>query len=50
LVAQLNSLDAKIAAEEQRKAALEEVFRSALEQLMTGQIRLKAETQIERTA
>ena len=40
-----SSVDAKIAAEEQRKAALEELFRSTLEQLMTGQIRLNAETQ-----
>jgi type I restriction enzyme S subunit len=44
------TIDRKITAEEQRKAALEEVFRSALEQLMTGQIRLKAKTQIEQTA
>ena len=41
----ISVIDTKIAAEEQRKAALEEVFRSALEQLMTGQIRLNAEAQ-----
>jgi type I restriction enzyme S subunit len=46
----LQTIDAKIAAEEQRKAALEEVFRSALEQLMTGQIRLNAESQRRRDA
>jgi type I restriction enzyme, S subunit len=39
----LQSIDAKIAAEEQSKAALEDLFRSTLEQLMTGQIRLREE-------
>jgi type I restriction enzyme S subunit len=38
----LSYSQAKIAAEEQRKAALTELFRSTLEQLMTGQIRLPA--------
>lgn len=33
-------VEAKVSSEEQRKGALEELFRSALEQLMTGQIRL----------
>ncbi len=37
----LRAADAKIAAEEQRKAALEEVFRSALEGLITARVRLK---------
>ena len=45
IVADLVEADSKIAAEEQRKAALEELFRSTLEQLMTGQIRLSAESQ-----
>jgi type I restriction enzyme S subunit len=36
----LSTADAKIAAEKQCKAALEELFRSALKQLMTGQIRI----------
>jgi type I restriction enzyme S subunit len=36
------ALDGRIETEEQRRAALEELFRSALEQLMTGQIRLNA--------
>lgn len=39
----LQDVDAKVAAEEQRKAALEELFRSTLDQLMTGQIRLDGE-------
>ena len=34
------SADAKIAAEEDRKTALEALFKSMLHQLMTGQIRL----------
>lgn len=38
-------LDEKVHTEEQRKAALEELFRSTLDQLMTGQIRLNAEAQ-----
>ncbi|MBE7512723.1 MAG: restriction endonuclease subunit S [Anaerolineales bacterium] len=36
----LKDIDEKIAAEEDRKAALQELFRSLLHQLMTGQIRL----------
>ena len=35
-----DSIDAKIAAEEDRKAALDALFKSMLHQLMTGQIRL----------
>jgi restriction endonuclease S subunit len=41
----LAAAQAKIAAEGQRKVALEELFRSTLDQLMTGQIRLNAEPQ-----
>ncbi|MCC6454753.1 MAG: restriction endonuclease subunit S [Caldilineaceae bacterium] len=37
---QLSAADAKVAAEEDRKAALEALFKSMLHQLMTGQIRL----------
>jgi type I restriction enzyme S subunit len=37
---QLAAVDLKILAEEQRKAALEELFCSALEQLMTGKTRI----------
>jgi len=37
----LGTSDHKIAAEEQRKAALQALFQSMLEQLMTGQIRVK---------
>ena len=37
----LSAADRKIAAEGQRKAALQELFKSMLHQLMTGQIRLK---------
>ena len=36
----IGAIDAKIAAEEDRKAALEALFRSTLHQLMTGQMRL----------
>jgi type I restriction enzyme S subunit len=36
----LDTADGKVVAAEQRKVALEELFRSALEQLMTGRIRL----------
>ncbi len=39
----LDSLDAKIAAEEDRKAALDALFKSMLHQLMTGQIRLMSD-------
>ena len=34
--------DHKIAAEEQRKAALQALFQSTLQQLMTGQVRVPA--------
>jgi type I restriction enzyme S subunit len=37
----LTTADRKIAAEEQRKAALQELFKSMLHQLMTGQLRLQ---------
>jgi type I restriction enzyme S subunit len=37
----LTTADRKIAAEEQRKAALQELFKSMLHQLMTGQLRLR---------
>ena len=36
----LNAIQNKVAAEKDRKAALQEFFRSMLQQLMTGQIRL----------
>jgi type I restriction enzyme S subunit len=37
----LSTVDHKIAAEQQRKAALQELFKSTLRQLMTGQIRVR---------
>ena len=37
----LQAVDAKIAAEERRRAALEELFKTLLHQLMTGKIRVK---------
>ena len=37
---QFSSIDEKITAEEDRKAALQDFFRTTLQQLMTGQIRL----------
>jgi type I restriction enzyme S subunit len=37
----LQAVDAKIAAEQARRAALEEVFKTLLHQLMTGKIRVK---------
>jgi type I restriction enzyme, S subunit len=40
IIEMLSIADGKIAAEEQRKVALEEVFRSTLEALMTGKTRL----------
>ena len=40
IVGAIGSIDAKIAAEEDRKAALDALFKSMLHQLMTGQIRL----------
>ena len=36
----LQAVDAKIAAEQARRAALEELFKTLLHQLMTGQIRV----------
>jgi type I restriction enzyme S subunit len=41
----LEVIDAKITIEESCKNALEELFRSTLEQLMTGQIRLTSDIQ-----
>ena len=40
IATQLSEIDAKIAVEEDRKAALQDVFQSALHQLMSGQVRL----------
>lgn len=40
IVSMLQIVDSKIAAEEDRKAALQELFKSMLHQLMSGQIRL----------
>jgi len=37
----LGNLDAKISAEEARKQALDELFRTLLNELMTGRIRVK---------
>jgi len=37
----LQAVDAKIAAEERRRAALEELFKTLLHQLMTGKVRVK---------
>lgn len=39
----LNTMDAKIAAEEDRKTALETLFKSMLHQLMTGRLRLRSD-------
>ncbi len=41
VVEQINAVDHKIEAEEQRKAALQELFKTMLHQLMTGQVRPK---------
>jgi type I restriction enzyme S subunit len=46
----LDTVKGKITTEEQRKAALESVFQSALEELMSGQIRVNAEPQRGRDA
>jgi type I restriction enzyme S subunit len=43
IVDALSRADQKIGVEENRKAALEELFRSMLEQLMTGRIRVSVE-------
>jgi type I restriction enzyme, S subunit len=40
IAAQLSAVDAKLAAEEKRRAALDALFRSLLHQLMTGQVRV----------
>jgi type I restriction enzyme S subunit len=37
----LQAVDAKIAAEQTRRAALEEVFKTLLHHLMTGKVRVK---------
>jgi type I restriction enzyme S subunit len=39
----LQAVDAKIAAEQARRAALEELFKSLLHELMSGQIRLSGD-------
>jgi type I restriction enzyme S subunit len=46
VVSILNAADQKISTEEQRKAALEELFRSMLHQLMTGQVRVPASLEV----
>ncbi|MCO5210689.1 MAG: restriction endonuclease subunit S [Caldilinea sp.] len=43
IASDLQAIDTKIAAEEDRKTALEALFKSMLHQLMTGQIRLLAD-------
>jgi len=48
IVRSLEAADAKTAAEEQRKSALEALFQSTLQQLMTGQIRLHAKADFHR--
>jgi type I restriction enzyme S subunit len=45
----LQTVDAKIAAEQARRAALEEVFKTLLHQLMTGQIRVPNITGAQRS-
>jgi len=54
LVERIGAVDRKIAAEEQRLAALQALFRSLLQQLMTGQVRVaqrhNSETQRRRRA
>jgi type I restriction enzyme S subunit len=40
IAAQLAAVDAKLAAEQKRRAALDALFRSLLHQLMTGQVRV----------
>jgi type I restriction enzyme S subunit len=44
----LSTVDRKIAAEEQRKAALQALFKSMLHQLMTGQLRLTQDLETQR--
>lgn len=44
---QLKTVDRKIEAEEKRRTALDELFRSLLQQLMTGQVRLDPATILE---
>jgi len=47
LVEQIGAVDSKIAAEEQRKAALQALFQSMLHQLMTGQVRVREAARLE---
>ena len=47
IVESIEAADAKIAAEEDRKTALEALFKSMLHQLMTGQIRLLTDEGLE---
>lgn len=47
IVELLDDINEKIAAEEDRKAAMQAFFRSALDQLMTGQIRLLNDENLE---
>lgn len=47
IVEKLEMIDEKIGAEEDRKTALEEFFRTMLHQLMTGQIRLLSDEGLE---
>ena len=42
----LTDADTKIAAEEDRKAALQDLFKSTLHQLMTGQVRLLSDEEV----
>jgi len=39
----LSAVDRKVVTEEKRKAALQTLFKTTLHQLMTGQVRVKAE-------
>ena len=48
IVMHLTAIDDKIATEEDRKTALQDFFRSMLQQLMTGQIRLLSDEGLER--
>lgn len=47
IVSILSDIDAKIGAEEDRKSALQDFFRTMLQQLMTGQIRLLSDDGLE---
>jgi len=41
ITAQLSAVDAKLAAEQKRRAALDALFKSLLHHLMTGKVRVK---------